>query len=296
MRRNKTQPSSSRHPELPLKWQKNQATRHPRKVLVTGATGKLGVHVCRALIDAGYSVRATDKSDRRRQLPRNLELADLLDRNSCYRLVAAADAVVHLANYSDMVIKDAQKLFNENVAINMNIFQAAQEAGVKTIIFSSSIQVLGGRGYLPYLPLDGDAPASPDNAYALSKLVGEIMLQYFARAHMNCIAVRFPWLIEPVKRKLHRYKSTDVTRSDGVFSFLSFSDAADLIVAIVRTSLPGFRIYMPAHPNNRLGLTAADVIKGYYPNVFLRCPLKEINALVDISRIEAETGWYPTHL
>jgi UDP-glucose 4-epimerase len=298
MQRNKTQPSRYRHPELPLKWQENQATRHPRKVLVTGATGKLGVHVCRALIDAGFSVRAADKSDRRRrQLPISLELADLLDRNSCYRLVAAADAVVHLANYSDMVIKDAQKIFNENVTVNMNVFQAAQETGVKTIIFSSSIQVLGGRGYLPYLPLDGDAPASPDNAYALSKLVGEIMLQYFARAHMNCIAVRFPWLIDPVKRKRHRYKGADATRSDAsVFSYLSFRDAADLIVAIVRTSLPGFRIYMPAHPNNRLGLATADVIKRYYPTVFLRCPLKEINALVDISRIEAETGWCPTRL
>jgi len=50
---------------------------------------------------------------------------------------------------------------------------------------------------------------------------------------------------------------------------------------------------MPAHPNNRLGLAAADVIKKYYPNVFLRRPLTEISALVDISRIETETGWCP---
>jgi nucleoside-diphosphate-sugar epimerase len=293
MRRNKEQPSRSCHPDLPLEWQQNQlTTTHATKVLVTGATGKLGVHVCHALITAGYRVRATDKSDRR-QLPVNLELADLLDRDACYRLAAAADAVVHLANYSDMAIKDAQKLFNENVAINMNVFQAAQETGAGTIIFASSIQVLGGGGCLPYLPLDGDAPANPDNAYALSKLVGEIMLQYFARAHMNCIAIRFPWLIERAKYKVHKYKNADATRSDGVFSYLSFRDAANLIVAILGTSLRGFRIYMPAHPNNRLGLAAADVIKKYYPNVFLRRPLTEISALVDISRIETETGWCP---
>jgi nucleoside-diphosphate-sugar epimerase len=293
MRRSKKQSSRSRHPDLPLEWRQNQLTAtHATKVLVTGATGKLGVHVCHALIAAGHSVRATDKSDRR-QLPVNLELADLLDRDACYRLAAAADAVVHLANYSDMAIKNAQKLFNENVATNMNVFQAAQETGAGTIIFASSIQVLGGRGCLPYLPLDGDAPASPDNAYALSKLVGEIMLQYFSRAHMNCIAIRFPWLIEPAKYKVHKHENADATRSDGVFSYLSFRDAANLVVAILRTSLPGFRIYMPAHPNNRLGMAAADVIKKYYPNVFLRCPLKEISALVDISRIEAETGWCP---
>jgi nucleoside-diphosphate-sugar epimerase len=271
------------------------------KVIVTGATGKLGIHVCRTLANAGYSVRATDKRYRR-QMPVKLELADLLDRDACYRLVAATDAVVHLANYSDMVISDAQKLFNENVAINMNVFRAAQETGVRHIVFSSSIQVLGGhsssdrdsRARVPYLPLDGDVPANPDNAYALSKLVGEIMLQYFARAHMNCVAIRYPWLIEPAKHDFDKHKSGRAKKLDGVFSYLSFSDAADLIAAILGAPLPGFRIYMPAHPNNRLGRAAADVVRKYYPNVFLRRPLQEIKALIDISRIETETGWSPT--
>jgi nucleoside-diphosphate-sugar epimerase len=229
------------------------------KVTVTGAAGKLGIHVCRALVNAGYSVRATDKTSRR-QMPIRLELADLLDRDACYRLVTAADAVVHLANYSDMVIGDAQKLFNENVAMNMNVFQAAQETGVPHIVFSSSIQVLGGRSLsdadsracVPQLSLDGEAPANPDNAYALSKLVGEIMLQYFARAHMSCVAIRYPWLVQPVKRDLDKHKPGSA-KKDGVVSRLSFSAAADLITAILGAPLPGFRIYMPAQPNNRLG-------------------------------------------
>jgi nucleoside-diphosphate-sugar epimerase len=291
MRRNKRQSPKTRVIEFPLQRQQGQPTTiHSTKVLVTGATGKLGVYVCHALIAAGYSVRATDKCDRCR-LPVKLDLTDLLDRDACYRLAVAADAIVHLANYSDMTIKDAQKLFNENVSMNMNVFQAAQDTGVKTIIFASTIQVLGGRDCLPYLPLDGDAPANPNNAYALSKLMGETMLQYFARTYINCIAIRFPWLVQSAKNKVHKYKNNDATRSDSVFSYLSFTDAANLIVAIVRTSLPGFRIYMPAHPDNRLGLAAADVIKRYYPTVFLRRPLKEITALIDISRIVAETGW-----
>jgi nucleoside-diphosphate-sugar epimerase len=276
-------------------------TAHPLRVIVTGATGRLGIHVCHTLVNAGYRVRATDKTGRHR-LPVRVELADLLDREACYRLLAATDAVVHLANYSDMAITDAQKLFNENVAINMNVFQAAQETGVHTIIFSSSIQVLGGYSSsdreshtcVPYLPLDGDAPANPDNAYALSKLVGEIMLQYFARGHMNCVAIRYPWLTEAARRDVDKHKISRPTKLDGLFSYLSFRDAANLIAAILSASLPGFRIYMPAHPNNRLGRPAADVIRRYYPNIFLRCPLHEIKTLIDISRIEAETGWSPT--
>jgi hypothetical protein len=83
-------------------------------------------------------------------------------------------------------------------------------------------------------------------------------------------------------------------RASRVFSYLSFSDAADLIEAILGAPLPGFRIYRPAHPNNWLGEAAADVVRKYYPNVFLRRSLGKIKALIDISRIESETGWSPT--
>jgi nucleoside-diphosphate-sugar epimerase len=271
------------------------------KVTVTGATGKLGIHVCSALINAGHSVRATDITYRRR-MPVKVDLADLLDREACYPLLAAADSVVHLANYPDMTINDAQKIYNENVAMNMNVFQAAKEAGVKHIVFSSSIQVLGEHKSdadptccVPYLPLDGDAPANPGNAYALSKQAGEIMLEYFSRQnHMGCVAIRYPWLIDPVKHDFSTRTPAKVKKVGGVFSYLSFSDAASLIAAIHRSPLPGFRIYMPANLQNRLGETALNLIKRYYLTVPLRRPLREITSLIDISRIESETGWSPT--
>jgi nucleoside-diphosphate-sugar epimerase len=275
--------------------------RHLMKVTVTGAAGKLGIYVCQALVNAGYSVRATDKA-RMRRTPVQLEISDLLDREACYRLVTAADAVVHLANYSDNLMSDAQKLFNENVAMNMNVFQAALDSGVRHVIFSSSIQVIGNhssrwtdRGRcVPYLPLDGDTPANPGNAYALSKQVGEVMLSYFSRqAQMTCVALRFPWLVDPAKRKLSSRMPTRATKLEQVFSYLSFSDAASLIAAILRSQLPGFRIYLPAYPHNRLGQSAANLIRKYYQSVPLRCPLQKINTLIDIAQIKRETGWSP---
>jgi nucleoside-diphosphate-sugar epimerase len=271
-------------------------------VTVTGAAGKLGIYVCQALANAGYTVRATDKA-RRRRTPVQLEISNLLDRGACYRLLADADAVVHLANYSDNVISDAQKLFNENVAMNMNVFQAALDSGARHVIFSSSIQVIGNHRSrdadpcrcLPYLPLDGDTPANPGNAYALSKQVGEVMLSYFSRqAQMNCVALRFPWLIEPARQKSVRRIPARPTKLEQVFSYLSFRDAASLIAAILRSPLPGFRIYLPAHPDNRLGQSAANLIRKYYQSVPLRHPLQKIDTLIDITRIKEETGWSPS--
>jgi len=268
-------------------------------VTVTGAAGKLGIYVCRALLDLGYSVRATDRT-RRRRMPLTLELADLLDRETCYRLLAGADAVVHLANFSDMLISDPQRIFNENVAMNMNVFQAALESGVRQVIFSSSIQEVGDHSkadaepdrWVPYLPLDSDAPTNPGNAYALSKQVGETMLLYFSRqAHMTGIAVRFPWLIDPAKHPFPPRMPARVTKLEQVFSYLPFGDAAGLVASILGASLSGFRIYLAAHVKNRLSQSAADLIRKYYPAVPLRRPLEEIDTLIDISRIQKETGW-----
>jgi nucleoside-diphosphate-sugar epimerase len=270
-------------------------------VTVTGAAGKLGIHVCRALRDLGFSVRATDKTNRRlAQL--TLVSANLLDSEACYRLVAGADAVVHLANHSDE-LDDAQKVFSENVAMNMNVFQAAAECGVRRVIFASSIQVVGdhrktssGSSHcVPYLPLDGDTPTNPGNAYALSKLVGETTLFYFSRqGQLTGVAVRFPWLIDPLRHRFPRQMPACATKLEQVFSYLPFADAASLIAAILRAPLTGCRIYLPAHPRNRLGQTASDLIRRYYPTIPLRRPLEAIDALIDISRIQQETGWVPS--
>jgi nucleoside-diphosphate-sugar epimerase len=271
------------------------------KVTVTGAAGRLGIHVCCTLVKAGYSVRATDKKERHRRMLR-LEVADLLDLDACYRLVTGAGAVVHLANYSDMVISDETWLFNENVAMNMNVFHAALSSGVSQVIFASSIQVLGGHGLasgdtsdaVPYLPLDGDAPANPRNAYALSKKVGEILLEYVSRqSQISCVAIRYPWLVEQTRHALPRKTRARSSHLEGVFSYLSYTDAASLVLAILRNPLPGFRIYLPAHPEPRRTESPADLIREYYPGVPLRRPLEEIESLVDISRIQNETGWSP---
>jgi len=268
-------------------------------VTVTGACGHLGTFVTRALVEGGCAVRATDRS-LPRDFPVRVEIANLLDREACYGLVDGADAVVHLGNYPGMLRGiSAQQLFCENTTMNMNVFQAAQEAGVKKILFSSSVQAFSGKQganeaaprSLPYLPLDGDVPPNPGNPYALSKQVAEAMLAYFARdGQMDCVAVRFPRLLDP--EWLKHLKGGLVNSGEG-FAFLHLTDAAALILACLNASLPGFRIYFAASTGNGLGKPAAEVIREHYANVPLRRPLEQIDSLVDISRIQAETGWTP---
>ena len=265
------------------------------KIVLTGAAGKLGRPTCHQLHAAGHEIRATDRC-RYPDLPVRVEVCDLLRPEALYALLEGADAVVHLANHPGFKSGDDAPLFGENVAMNMNVFQAAAETGVKRIVFASSVQVMAG-GPPPYLPFDGETPANPGNAYALSKQVSETMLAYFTRQHqVQGVAIRFPWLVDDELLERLRTRPTWAVRNpqEG-FSYLHFADAAALIVATLAASLPGFRVYFPAAPELASRQPLPAVISQHYAGIPLRRPATELPALVDTSRITAETGWSARH-
>ena len=273
------------------------------KIIVTGAAGTIGTAVADHLAASGFSVTGIDRVFKAgRAYP--LQIANLLVRETAYDLFAGADAIVHLANHPSPFGRDAQTIINENVAMNTHVFQAAVELGVPKVVFASTIQVMTGerRGKagpvrpssLAYLPHDSDSPAVPENPYALSKHLSELMLSYHARNHsLNAIAIRFPfvynqrWPVGGVERKLQHY------RLDEAFSFLDIDDAATLVEAVLKAELSGFRVYFPASPQNFLNRPAGELAREYFPEIPLKVPVDELTSLVDTSRILKETGWAP---
>jgi nucleoside-diphosphate-sugar epimerase len=278
------------------------------KILITGAAGRLGSEVTRHIQSAGLDVRATDRRGSR-DLPFPIEIADIRVRESCYPLVRGCDVVVHLANHPNANVADAQTVYNENCAMNMNVFQAAMEAGVKRITFVSSIQAMSGSrkfddsvaeqkpSRLPYLPLDGRMPQNPGNAYAASKVAGETLLQYFCTAYgLSGVALRFPMLVP--RDLMHRWcggidRLGRGANLDEAFTLLSFTDAARLILAILRRPLCGFHIYFPASRTPWLQIPMQQIVSRFYPNVPLQRPIVELRSLIDLSEIQRDTGWLP---
>jgi nucleoside-diphosphate-sugar epimerase len=192
----------------------------------------------------------------------------------------------------------------------MNVFQAARELGVRKVVFISSIQVIGGdRHYfeepgktppsmLKYLPIDGDTPPNPRNPYSLSKLAGEKLCEfYLAPAGIEATAVRLPWTSHPdwwgyMKRR-RSDKVRDHTLIDECLAYLHAEDAGRLMLAILRATLPGFRVYQPAAKSLMFGISVAEAVERFYQGVELRKPVSEMTSLVDLSQITRETGWEP---
>lgn len=281
------------------------------KVLITGAAGRVGSVISGVLHEAGLELRLTDRRIRK-NLPKKVEVMNLLDRDGVYRVMDEAEAVVHLGNhpyFSDNL--EAQAVYGENCQMNMNVFTAARELGVKKVIFISSVQVINGdRRYfldesrvgpsmLAYLPADGDLPANPRNPYSLSKRAGELLLEHWvATQGIESIAIRLPWTSHPdwwrwIKRKSRSSTIEEHTLLDECFAYLHAEDAARLVLACLRTKLPGYRQYFPAARRPSTTLPVPELIRRFYANVPLRAAAESLQSLVDIRRITDETGWVP---
>jgi nucleoside-diphosphate-sugar epimerase len=277
-------------------------------ILVTGAAGKLGSAVWRHLRAAGHVVRATDRAPRD-GTPEGLIEADLVDPAAVEPLVNGVEAVVHVANHPNVGAAPALKLFGDNTAMNMNVFHAAASAGVRKVVFASSVQAVAGARLardgigqpsgIESLPLHGDMPHNPGNIYALSKCVGETSLRYCVdrMGLPSAVAIRYPFLLarERFAHWHQTHASVDAvganTPLDEGFTWLSYDDAARLALACLARDLPGFRTYYPSHPRPRLAVPLADIVARYYPATPWRAGPRD--ALIDIAKITAETGWAP---
>lgn len=267
------------------------------RVVVTGAAGRLGSPLVRALHERGFDVLGSDV----RPLPESMfpfRQADLLDADQARDIMEGRDALVHLANHPNLRGHVPQHLFNENVRVDMNVFQGAAERGVQRIVFASSVQLVGShvdaRTVLrppepPAYPLDGATPASPANAYALSKQVGEIMLRYYAeRCGVDAVAVRFPWICDCRRTVPRHVREPGESQWREGLGTITFSDAAGLIEAILGADLPGFRVYMPGVTTWRGDGSLSDAIRTRYPGL-----PPGTTDLVDRTVIREETGWEP---
>jgi dihydroflavonol-4-reductase len=135
---------------------------------VTGASGFVGNHLARALLQRGDDVcclvRPTSPPDLLTGLDVERVEGDLRDVDSLRRGVQGCDVVYHCAADYRLYVPDPQAMYDSNVEGTRNVLLAAAECGVGRIVYTSTVGALG---------LNGDgAPADEETPVSFRDMVG----------------------------------------------------------------------------------------------------------------------------
>lgn len=211
------------------------------KVLLTGATGKVGSRLVRRLALRGHHMRALVRDPARADALRleHVELVrgDLLDAASLDGAVRGVDAVVHCAAFFRGATPEEAHAIND--LGTQRLARAAQNASVKRFVFTSTGLVHGSTG--GRLAHEDDVCA-PTEAYPVSKLAAERRL--LALEGLDVRVLRLPFVygdgdphIEEVATFMRVLSPTQR------MSIAHHVDVAQAVARLLDAEAPAHRIY-----------------------------------------------------
>ena len=228
------------------------------KLLITGGSGRLGRWAVEELRSdhkvVVVSLEGAPPSGRVQPGVR-YEKADLTDARAVARVMDGVEAIVHLAAFPSPIGREPEYVFSNNMISTFNVVEAAIRHGVPKVIYSSSGSALGFafrfRDMVPdYMPMDEEHPLRPQDAYGLSKWLGEEILEAATRrTGIRTIVLRPTNVVGPKD-----YAERVPVMLDNDSSMPTYVDARDFARA-VRAALENTEI-----EHDRFFITADDAM------------------------------------
>ncbi|MFE3887397.1 UDP-glucose 4-epimerase GalE [Streptomyces lydicus] len=164
-----------------------------KKYLVTGGAGYVGSVVAAHLLQAGHEVTVLDdlSTGHREGVPAGARFIEGRIQDAAQWLDPSYDAVLHFAAFSQVgeSVVDPEKYWRNNVGGTMDLLAAMRDAGVRTLVFSSTAATYGEPAATPITESAETAPTSP---YGASKLAVDHMISGEAAAHgLAAVSLRY---------------------------------------------------------------------------------------------------------
>lgn len=173
-----------------------------KKILVTGADGFIGSHLCEHLVAHGYSVKAFVYYNSFNSwgwldtIPANvlsqIEIfqGDVRDPNGVRNAMKGCDAVLHLAALIAIPFSyhSPDSYIDTNIKGTLNILQAARDFDIEKVIHTSTSEVYGTA---KYVPIDEQHPMTGQSPYSATKIgADQLAYSFFASFQMPVSIVR----------------------------------------------------------------------------------------------------------
>jgi nucleoside-diphosphate-sugar epimerase len=272
------------------------------KIVVTGASGRLGKVVSRHLVAHGHDVLGIDRAADPSLRP--LWVGDLCQTGDLFEACAGADAIVHLAAIQAPNLAPDSVTFNNNVNSTYNVFKVAADLRIRTVVGASSSAAYGflyarAMPVPDYLPLDEEHPCRPQDPYGLSKVVSEVIATSFAsQTEASIVSLRLPGInFDPSFSIIKERMSNPHGRLSGFWSYIDARDAAEAFRLSLALNRQGHIVFNVAARTSSMRQPTDELLRRFLPAVKKSRPELAGNwSGMDSSKAERELGFSAKHV
>jgi nucleoside-diphosphate-sugar epimerase len=274
------------------------------RVLVTGASGKLGQAVVEELLARGYDVVGADRRPSPVQRPKVRVLeTDLGDVGEVAAAMSGARAVIHLGAIPGPNRHADEVVFGNNTRATFAVLQAARLLGVRKAVIASSISALGP-SFSPepstplYAPVDEDHPLLGADPYALSKEVGERTAAMFhRRAGIAIAALRFTFIgrRDELAESALRIQQNPGSGTRTLWSYVDIRDAATATRLALEADGLTFEVFNVAAADTLSDVPTEELLRDFAPLVEVRQPIPGRASAYSIAKARRLLGYEPAH-
>ncbi len=197
------------------------------KIVLTGASGRLGSYLREPLSKITKKLVSTDKDDIGKTLHnevfKKLNIENFKDIN---KILKKTDIIIHFGAYSNE--GPFEEILKANILGSYNIWKSAEKNKIKRIIFASSIHSVGM--YKVNKNIDHKVKHKPDTFYGLSKSFGENLAQmYWDKCGIECLSIRI-------------LSCAKVTSKRALSTWLSYGDLIRIVIQSIKIKKLGCEI------------------------------------------------------
>jgi nucleoside-diphosphate-sugar epimerase len=271
------------------------------RVVVTGGSGLAGRAVVEGLVEHGFDVTNVDlvASDG----PAPFRRADLEDLGQVYSCLRGAEAVVHFAAIPRPTLDVPEVVFRTNVMSAFNLLEAVSALGINRVVSASSVSVLGfpffEQPLAPdYVPIDEKHPLLPQDAYALSKRIGEELADGFARrGSLSVVSLRFPWIHTPrtFAEQVRPLWADPAAGASNLWSYIDTRDVAEAVRLALTAEIGGHEACFVAAADSFMSIPSRVLVADHYPTTIIHDELTDHVSLLSSARAEALIGFRARH-